>query len=408
MILFVGEKQKLYFADEVIQHHNESIMSTGYSPHIADIKEKVLENNYTHIIVDCEQFIDPYYTIATELYNLKSLSGFNFIILAIGYDVESELIQALYEQGFKNYILDNILSNQKIQLKNCLENKNHIDIPASLSNEIPFIKSDNIPESKHKSITVAFVGSSSRIGTTTHAIQYIRYLQFMGKTACYISIDPIYIETLRIINNLSYKDEKFKMLKYKDIDMYNEPEELINILKLNYDFFVLDYGNMEDNNFPFFSFLERDVKICVCGSKSNEIISTNFLINKTSNQDIFYLFNFTDETNKNDVLEYMGNDAKKCLFANFCFDYFRYNSTSNDLYSKIYKLDTKSNSNKNLKNKIRKFSIFKIIMKVILMLFKIASYLFTFLITCIIMYILIVPNGMENISIIFESIKNMV
>lgn len=396
MILFVGEKTKAFFTEEIIPQYNESIIHTGYSAHILEVKEKITEQNYTHIIVDCSQFIDNYTVIANELSNLKKITRANFIILATGYDIGSELIQSLIGKGFRNFCINSILSMQKTELRNCLENRNSI-LDNITNTEDPSLVDDTqvISNISQKAVTVAFVGASSRIGTTTQAIQYIRYLQFLGKKACYISINDNYIELLRNINGLEYTDEKLKMLTYENIDMFNEVDELSNILKKPYDFFVFDYGNICENNFPFFSFLERDIRICVCGSKSTEIIDTNNLINRMNNNDVFYLFNFTSEEYQSEMLNFMNDKKDKTFFAPYCFDYFLYTSLSNDIYRNFYNVELDENYIKQKRKKDINLKIIKLLINILKGIYRTILYTSIFIIALLLLYMLLVPDGKD-------------
>ncbi len=337
MILFIGSEEKAFFASEVVNELDESIVCTKNYYHISEIIQSCTENTYSHIIVDCEQFIDDFRVISRELQSIKSVTTANIIILAVGFSVESELIQALAVRGFRNYIIDPILSNRKEQLKNCLLNVNSIlDDMTNFSGSSVVLQEEEISSNAQKKKTIAFAGASTRIGTTTQALQYCKYLKFMGKSVCYIEFNKKgFVEIISQVFSEEYEDKEIGKLVYRDIEMFDKPESLESILKLPYDYFVYDFGSFTDNNFNLFSFIEKDIKVCVCGCKANELTATTKLIERTYSNDVFYLFNFTDETEHKDVLTMMSKKEKKTLFASPCFDYFSYKSSSNTLYSQI-------------------------------------------------------------------------
>ena len=339
MILFIGKNENGFFASDIAKEFDESIVFTDSNNHIENVLSKFTEKDYTHIIVDCNEFIDDYKTISQHLRNIKNVVKANIIIMAIGFDVESELIQALAVRGFRNFMTSVLLSERKEQLKNCINNIN------SILDELPTIETadensntfvSDVTNEKIAKKTIAFGGSTSRIGTTTQAIQYLKYLQYMGKAVCYVEMNNNgFVKELSRIFEIPYLDEELGKLSYQSITMFDKPQNIDRIIKEPFEFFVYDFGSFKDKTFNLFSFVEKDIKVCVCGSKVDEIRDSNKLIERTYNNDVFYLFNYTAETEQQDVLSLMNNRAKKTIFAECCFDYFTYKSQSNNLYSKI-------------------------------------------------------------------------
>ncbi len=352
MILFVGQKEKAYFIEEVAATLNESVAHTGHCYHVANAKEQMTAHEYTHIIVDCEQFIDDYTIISSELANIKSVVKANMIIMLLGYSVQSEIIIALAGKSFRNFILDPIPSRQKVQLKNCFENVNSVlDNLTETTPSSPLLQGEKLMHTAQKKHSIAFAGTSSRIGTTTQALQYIKYLMYMGKTACYIELNNKgFVKSIAQIFGADY-DEELGKLNYMSVDMFDKPQNLETILKMPYDYFIFDYGNFEDSSFNYFSFIERHIKVCVCGCKANEILATNKCIERTYTNEVFYVFNYTAESEQKDVLDLMGKKEDKTLFANYCFDYFSYKATSNDLYAKLQPIKKEEQAKKSFWNR---------------------------------------------------------
>lgn len=340
MIFFVGEIEKGYFVEEVASSLNMQCFFSGSVGHLANVKDKIVKGTYEHIVVDCEQLIDDYSVIANDLQGIATVTNANIIICAIGYSAKSELVQELYKSGFRNFIIATSLSAQKEQTNNCIQNINYIfDDNIIIDSEQKSEQQLNTTKlvKPQKNITkISFAGSCLRIGTTTQALQFIKYLQYLGFKACYIEENGNgFVQNL--INYFEYQniDEELGKVTYENVDLFYKPENISQILKQDYDYFIYDYGTCSENRFNAFSFAEKDIKIVVCGSKANEILSTNKAIDIMYKKDVFYIFSFCHESEKNDILELMVKKQDKTLFANYSPDPFTYSSSSNSIYSKI-------------------------------------------------------------------------
>jgi len=344
MILFVGTEEKGFTVDEVAKSINQSVIYTGYTSRITDgVKTQMINQNYTHIVIDCEQLIDDYITIATEMSAVKSVTESNIIFYAVGFSVNSELVQALANKGFRNFVIDGVLSKQKEQLLNAI---NCVDSVIDNVNEIsptfPSAEEDIIPVVQNEYTTIAFMGSGGRIGTTTHAIQFVKYLQFLGYRACYIEANNSgFVQTLSKFYADVSVEQGLGKVTYRGVDLYHKKENVANVLKLDYDYFIYDFGHFEDGAYNIISFLDKNISVCVCGSKSNELNNTNTLLRKTENSEVFYLFNFCHESEQADISELMDEKADYTVFARYAPDPFTYLAKSNEIYTRI--LNLKSN-----------------------------------------------------------------
>lgn len=76
-----------------------------------------------------------------------------------------------------------------------------------------------------------------------------------------------------------YINSELGQIRHNNIDMFNRQEKIADILQLGYNFYVYDYGVYNYADFNKTSFLEKNVKIFVVGSKPNELdkISMNSL-----------------------------------------------------------------------------------------------------------------------------------
>ena len=64
------------------------------------------------------------------------------------------------------------------------------------------------------------------------------------------------------------------------------------IFRQDYDYFVFDYGAYSERGFNKTSFLEKDIRIFVAGSKAAEMKYTQDVLRNEYYTDVRYLFNF--------------------------------------------------------------------------------------------------------------------
>ena len=93
---------------------------------------------------------------------------------------------------------------------------------------------------------------------------------------------------------------------------------------MDYEYYVYDYGTFLDQDFNKISFMEKNVKVMVLGSKPNEIQKSTQLITSVFYQDIYYLFNFTAKADQDDLREMMEQKGERTFFTEYCPDMFYY------------------------------------------------------------------------------------
>ena len=120
---------------------------------------------------------------------------------------------------------------------------------------------------------------------------------------------------------------------FENVEMYYRQEKLLDVLKQEYDYFVYDFGTYMDTDFSKTSFLEKDVRIFVVGSKASEMSYTNELIRNEYYTDVNYVFNFISEKEKPELLEYMEEKAAQTYFTVSTPDQFEY--VPNEAFEKL-------------------------------------------------------------------------
>lgn len=176
-----------------------------------------------------------------------------------------------------------------------------------------------------KIVKIGVGGACGRMGTTTQAIQIVKHLLFCGKKACYIELNSSgYLKQLMEAYTIDDADEKKGKVHFSSVDMYYRQDLIPEVLHMDYEYFVYDYGAFESKDFNKVSFLEKDIKIMVLGSNPGEIQYSTKLLSNIFYQDISYIFNLTAKADRKDLLEMMEEKADRTYFAEYCPDMFIY------------------------------------------------------------------------------------
>ena len=352
-ICFVGNENTGYFAGEVAQELGGSCRYVKEALKVNEQTNQILASRADFVIYDVEQYTDPVHVMIVDIQKIQKANNADVIIYAPGYLIESEMIQECLKAGFDLYILSNIPSVKKDQLNKCMNGYYR-------ANPIPGLKvieDDEIAaaEEKGKSQkTVAITGTMGRIGTTTQAIQIIKYLMLKGWKACYIEMnEKHFVEDILSYDSDVVFDEDLQMARLNNIDMFYNTDRLSEYLKLDYDYYIYDYGVYNSRNFNKVSFLEKQTKIAVCGFKHSEIKYTMDFLRNPFYQDCSYIFSFVLSNGQGTVKELMEDRADKTYFAGYSPEMFFYDGKEDKLYESIL------NCGENVESaKKKKFSLF--------------------------------------------------
>ncbi|HCC34246.1 MAG TPA: hypothetical protein DEQ02_00870 [Ruminococcaceae bacterium] len=185
-------------------------------------------------------------------------------------------------------------------------------------------------------LTAAFAGCCSRIRATTQAVQFIKYIQLSGRTACYIEMNESrYVKRLGALYSVAGHDPELGRVRYQNIDLYYKQSRISEILKLGYDYYVYDFGSFEDSHFNPAFFLDKSLPVAVMGSSPGEFDAMKKVIDAAIDSDTRYIFSFVDEAEQPDILELMEDKAAHTTFVAYAPDPFVYLSDRNDIYSRI-------------------------------------------------------------------------
>lgn len=317
MILFVGPEDRSFFLRETAKMKKMTISYVESSPSIELQLSDILEQSADYLVIDIEQYVTPADELAQKIESVKRAKNCDVIIYAPGYDRESRIITALARHEIRYYIFSANQADARQEFERCLKGY-YVDL------ETP-PETENMKEGKDLSgRRIGVTGVCRRIGSTTAAVQLVKYLQLKGYKACYVEVNGTGFVLDHAKNFICVHDEYLGRVTYEQVDMFYKQENLQEILKQDYDYYVFDYGAYSEKGFNKTSFLEKDVRIFVAGSKASEMKYTQDVLQNEYYTDVLYLFNFISEREKPDLLEFMEDKAESTYFTVYAPDQFEY------------------------------------------------------------------------------------
>lgn len=350
-MIFAGNQERGYFSEEFAGKNGLDFAYVGTYPHIADQTNDILRHGkQDYTIFDVDTYIDEADEIADQIIRICRANNSKAIVYAPGYMLESAMMMALYDKGITYFITTQTLSSMKDQLEKCING--YYD--ANGIEEFKVIQREENLEEEKKNLNIKLIGvagACKRIGTTTHAMQIIRYLQLKGYKACYIQMNSTkYVSNMLEWFNVESQDEEIGRITYSGIDHFYNVNKIQDVLRLGYDYYVYDYGVNCDVNFNRVSFMEKDIKIFVVGADPTEIPYTYEIVKSAFYDDVKYIFNFAAKTDADDLKELMGDKYGSSFIAEFIPDKYVYVPT--EIYEKIIPVtDLSVEQNKTRKRK---------------------------------------------------------
>lgn len=351
MLLFAGRKEKGFFIEE-----RETVTYIEPELHIEMQAGQILpyKEQAETIVYDIEQYADEPECVVSWIKKIEEALMVRTIIYAPGFSSRSTLIRLLWDAGIKNFIFSIYLGDQKEDLEYCLsgyyenfgyEEKRGI----SFSEEKEEEKSEE--KEKTRTIGIGVAGCIGRMGTTTQAIQLVKYLQYHGFRAAYFQMNGHgFVEALKEAYEEVSVEEELGRVTYAKVDMFYRPAKLQEVLKLDYDYLIFDYGVVGENGFNKISFLEKEKQIFVVGSKpGGEFEKTYEVIKNHFYNNVYYIYNFVSFGEQEDIKELMGEKAEVTFFAGEAKDPFILCGI--DFYGDILSLEEKPRKEKKEKRK---------------------------------------------------------
>lgn len=242
-------------------------------------------NSIDYLIIDLQAIekLTQEYEIVSKITLIRKMYNLRIIILAKGYKFGNMLLGKIFNLGIYNIITATEENKYKEELEKVFsqEGINYIRVKQTVS--------------------IGVVGTEKHIGATTLALNLAKYLsELTNIKTCYIENNNHNSIINLIDNKESIYVENSDKITFKGLDMFLKPKNMSDILTNDYNFFIYDYGALNEiSEEEKMSFLTRDLKIVVSGNKIWEIpnlIKCFQIIGEDINT--YLVFNFAKESEK--------------------------------------------------------------------------------------------------------------
>ena len=371
-------KKYIYISKKVIPELEEYCMKNNITLVTRFINEYNLEkfmqtelrnlNSIDYLIIDLQAIenltsddeIISKITLIRKMYNLR------IIIIAQGYKHGNILLGKIFNLGIYNIVteIDDIKFKEELEKALSIEGmsfgnsiKYKVDNQIIAVNQTTKLIKENYIRVK-QTVNIGVVGTEKHIGATTMAINLTKYLsELTNIKACYIENNTHNSISNLIENKEALFSENMNKITYKGIDMFLKPKNMSEILANNYNFYIYDYGALNElTEEEKMSFLTRDLKIVVSGNKTWEIpnlINCFQIIGEDTST--YLVFNFAKESEKENFRISLGDYWKeRTTFSEYITDPFIVgNKYFFETILKPYLINT------DVKEKKKKFNLFK-------------------------------------------------
>lgn len=301
-ILYIGEESSSLFVRTLSNKRAYNCEIRKPSSTIKGLANDLIadDSDASAIIINVENYINDSNEIVQEIVDIKGVKNVPIVVYCRGYSKDSNLVKKLIEADIKNLIFAGFDDELIEQLEGCLNGKFEklgrteiIEIQENLKKAE--IKVQNI-----KSIGVA--GTQRRVGTTSQAVQIALYLNHKGYKAAYVEAN----------NNLYLDLSSGRKKSLSFVDKYSKIEDLnLPMMKISdkasiaddYDFYIYDYGSLEDNMIDKTAFLKDNIKFIVSCGELTEIDYLIDLLEKPAYSDCATIFNFIANDDKDGLLQ---------------------------------------------------------------------------------------------------------
>lgn len=189
-----------------------------------------------------------------------------------------------------------------------------------------------------KVLRIAVAGSQRRIGTTTVALQLVKYLNLQKEdSAIYLEYNGTgYVSACRQRYE-PQEEPELCGIRFQHTRLYENPQKLSELLSLGYSYIIYDYGSLKEGA-DRSSIFEKDRILLVGGSKPNELAAMTDAIRDVLDQkQVFYLFNylFDRQVEQRWVLDQMKSKADHTFFLASAPDPFTYHPKHGEVFESI-------------------------------------------------------------------------
>lgn len=378
-IIFVGTKSSGNFALEEALSKGWNISFVETSPNyikkqIADISIEA-DKGCDAIIYDTREYLEDAEVIAEVIASIKRANGAKPILVVPTANKENSLICACLDKDIKHFINAGTGTATDWKRELVLNIAGHYDAqenePEFTKRAREYISNKKIDSKRHKTIGIA--GSIHRIGTTTVAIQIIRYLEFLGYKACLVEMNEnkylnktmvlekkelSFIEKTRFLLETEIDNPEDGYIRTHGIDMYYKSDKFLELEEHNYDYYVFDYGVYTDINFNKTAFLKDDLQFFCVGANAIEMDYTWDIAENLSYKKADLIFSFTALGDRDEIRYLMEglSASERCYFTEYTPN--PYILSNVDLYKEMIPIKENEKNTTNNQNKKKK-SFFK-------------------------------------------------
>ena len=311
--IFVGDlEDDAGFVAEVLQEKGIELIEAGVYDQIEKTINPVIEAQAEIVVYDLLVLSDQPDELVDIINRIQqSRNGAKIIFLAAGKGTNTPVIDKLLKAGYVNFVLESTYGAKKTKFARCLTNY----YESNAGNVNQELKEADLPHELH---FIAFAGTQSRIGTTTQALQYAGYLADCGEKVCYVEETSDGVPHW-LLGLYQYAVETGDCITYAGIPMY-ERKPMQELLKMDYEYFVLDMGSMKQEQFLSTLFFDSRVKrVIVAGAKPQEWIHTKTARANVLCRDASYIISFASNE---DIVGISSSFANPPLFAAWIPDMF--------------------------------------------------------------------------------------
>lgn len=196
-----------------------------------------------------------------------------------------------------------------------------------------------IPRNGMRTIKIAVIGSMRRIGTTTVALQLVKHLNDHEEhAAAYLQYNNSdFITDLKEICCADVDTGKPDKITFANTDIFSDPRKVNGIISSGYQYIVYDYGDIKSISQS--SAFEKDIIIIVGGGEPDEIRAMTAAMEVFNQKNVFYFFNFTPFSDREELLDMMEGYRNKTFFLDYIPDKFCYNPDLGGAFARMMESD---------------------------------------------------------------------
>lgn len=190
-----------------------------------------------------------------------------------------------------------------------------------------------------RTLKIAVIGAMRRIGTTTVALQLVKYLNDQEEhAAAYLQYNNSdFITDLKEICCADVDTGKPDKITFANTDIFSDPRKVNGIISSGYQYIVYDYGDIKSISQS--SAFEKDIIILVGGAEPDEIRSMTAAMEVFNQKNVFYFFNFTPFSDREEILDMMESYRNKTFFLDYIPDKFCYNPDLGGAFARMMESD---------------------------------------------------------------------